>query len=93
MFERRVAEIARHRARWSWRRVGEGARLTTAGPRRRASAPAFDATRDLASLPNRPGVYRMLNAAGETIYVGKAGDLRKRVASYFQKTATTRATR
>jgi len=49
-------------------------------------AQAFDAGELIASLPKRPGVYRMLNAAGETLYVGKARDLRKRVASYFQKT-------
>src|SRR5207248_1624486 len=51
-----------------------------------ATPATFDARELMVSLPNMPGVYRMLNAAGETLYVGKARDLRKRVSSYFQKT-------
>ncbi|HEY7750032.1 MAG TPA: excinuclease ABC subunit UvrC [Aestuariivirgaceae bacterium] len=38
--------------------------------------------RIIKSLPNRPGVYRMLDAKGEVIYVGKARSLKNRVMNY-----------
>ena len=38
----------------------------------------------LKNLPAGPGVYRMLNAKGDPLYVGKARSLRKRVCTYTQ---------
>jgi len=53
----------------------------------------FDAKAYLKTLSTRPGVYRMLNASGEVIYVGKARNLAKRVGSYFSRNITTPKTR
>ncbi len=40
---------------------------------------------NLKNLPNKPGVYLMLNDKGKVIYVGKALSLKRRISSYFQK--------
>lgn len=52
----------------------------------KSSAQRFDSRNFLATLTDAPGVYRMLDAKGSVLYVGKAKNLKRRVSSYFQKT-------
>jgi excinuclease ABC subunit C len=53
------------------------------------SAPDLKAK--LREVPHQPGVYLMKDRVGSIIYVGKARDLRKRMASYFIASRKTRA--
>ncbi|HXR00051.1 MAG TPA: excinuclease ABC subunit UvrC [Pseudomonas sp.] len=46
----------------------------------------FDPSAFLATCSGRPGVYRMFDIEGRLLYVGKAKNLKKRLASYFRKT-------
>ncbi|MEC7138042.1 MAG: excinuclease ABC subunit UvrC [Pseudomonadota bacterium] len=45
---------------------------------------AFDSENFLKSLTTKSGVYRMFDSKGQTLYVGKAKNLRSRVTSYFR---------
>ncbi|OMH32692.1 excinuclease ABC subunit UvrC [Motiliproteus sp. MSK22-1] len=44
----------------------------------------FDSQAFLAQTTQRPGVYQMLSAEGDVLYVGKAKNLKQRLASYFR---------
>ncbi len=50
-----------------------------------SNTPSFDGKEFVRTLTSSPGVYRMFDARGELLYVGKAGNLKKRVGSYFLK--------
>ncbi|WP_367253129.1 excinuclease ABC subunit UvrC [Pseudomonas sp. stari2] len=46
----------------------------------------FDSGAFLSTVSGRPGVYRMFDSDARLLYVGKAKNLKKRLASYFRKT-------
>jgi len=49
-----------------------------------APEPPFDSEAFIASLTSRPGIYQMYDARGDILYIGKAKNLKNRVASYFK---------
>ncbi len=51
-----------------------------------SSTAQFDSTRFLADASQQPGIYQMFGADGQILYVGKAKNLKARLASYFRKT-------
>ena len=56
-------------------------------------SPAFDAERFLQTVTTHPGVYRMIGDDGKVLYVGKARNLKKRLASYFRSNGLAVKTR
>ncbi|RKO79579.1 excinuclease ABC subunit C [Pectobacterium parmentieri] len=53
---------------------------------------SFDASAFLKTVTSQPGVYRMYDVGNTVIYVGKAKDLKKRLASYFRSHVASRKT-
>jgi excinuclease ABC subunit C len=45
----------------------------------------MDAKKLYKNLPDTPGIYIMKDGSGRVLYVGKAGNLRRRVLSYFER--------
>lgn len=58
-----------------------------------AVADSFEPERFLQTVTTRPGVYRMLGGDGKVLYVGKARNLKKRLASYFRASGLPAKTR
>jgi DNA polymerase III subunit epsilon len=91
IWRRLVAELAaRGITTWSGLEDWLARKERPALPRKRRYPLAAQSYR---SLPDQPGVYRLLRSNGDVLYVGKAASLKKRVASHFtkQRGATERA--
>ena len=52
----------------------------------------FDPKAFLKNVTSKPGIYRMYNAEGKVLYVGKARNLKKRLQSYFRNTGLSSKT-
>jgi len=52
----------------------------------------FDPSAFLKTVTGKPGVYRMYDAGGKVLYVGKAKNLKKRLSSYFRNTGLSAKT-
>ena len=65
---------------------GDDAALETGEPKGTLTAGRTTLLRHAKLAPSAPGVYRMLDASGEVLYVGKAKNIRKRITSYTRPT-------
>jgi excinuclease ABC subunit C len=54
-----------------------------------SAVPQFDSIRFLADASQQPGIYQMFAVDGAILYIGKAKNLKLRLASYFRKTGLT----